>query len=97
MATIDPAPTAPAAPADSGLVWFAADVPLNLIVRISGVGSFQVCGPVRGTELQPGVPFPVPEHIASTFLEDFGPRPGVAGVSPAAQVAGRTPGLRRVE
>ena len=95
MATLGAEPTT-APVAESGVVMFAAAVPLNLVVRISGAGSFEVRGPSRGTELPAGVAFAVPAHIADAFEQDFGPRPGVAGVSPAAQTAGRIGGLRRL-
>jgi hypothetical protein len=96
MATLpNPAPPADAA-TDPGVVMFAADVPLNAVIRILGVGSFEIHGPVRGTELPAGVPFPVPASMADAFLEAYGPRPDVANVSPEARAAGLIPGLRRI-
>jgi hypothetical protein len=96
MATLPtPTPT-PDVATDPGVVMFAADVPLNAVIRILGVGSFEIHGPIRGTELPAGSPFPVAAHIAEAFLEEYGRRPDVANVSPDARAAGLIPGLRRV-
>ena len=98
MATIDPITTPTAPDAGPSVVRFVAGVPLNMVYRHpSGIVVEIVQDRRAGIPLEPGQPFTVPAHIADAFEQDFGPRPGVAGVSPTAQVAGRIPGLRRVE
>lgn len=81
----------------SDTVEFVADVDLNATIRIQGVGSFVIHGPVRGTALPAGTPFPVPAGpIADAFEQHYGPRPGDASVTPGAAAEGLIPGLRRI-
>jgi hypothetical protein len=97
LATLpNPQPTTDAA-TEPGVAIFVADVPLNAVVRILGVGSFEIHGPVRGTELPAGAPFPVPAgRLADEFERTYSPHPDSANVSPDARAAGLIPGLRRI-
>jgi hypothetical protein len=97
MPTLDPAPEPTAPTHDHGVVWFVADVAINLAWH-PGVGPVvEIVRDKRTGEPHPaGEPLAIPASLADAFLAHFGPKPGSAGVSPEAAAVGRIPGLRRL-
>jgi hypothetical protein len=95
VATLPTERTTPAATTDGSTVLFAADQPINAVVRLLGLGSFTICES-PGVALPAGTPFPVPANLADAFEAQYGPRPDVANVSAEARQDGLIRGLRRL-
>lgn len=57
------------------MATFTAAVPLNCVVRIQGVGEFEIRGATKGTPLAAGQSFTVPDAMASAFETIYGTAP----------------------